>query len=91
MTKQERILLELAGQAKEEESTLWIGRVETQESGEYQVSVNARATTRQAVCSNGFAFASQVPGSDIRGEYVLVVASEYDDMAFIVGSSPYAI
>lgn len=91
MTKRERILEELAGQAKDEETTLWIGRVVGQEDGEYQISVNARPTAREAVCSNDFAFASQVPGADIRGEYVIAAASEYDDLAFIVGSSPYAV
>lgn len=68
----------------------WIGKIVGEENGEYLVSVNGREVPRSATSSNEFAFATQ--GSDSRiGEAVIVIASEKNDLATIVGSSPYII
>lgn len=83
-------MAQLAGEAKDEEVTLWIAKVTVDADGEYLATVNGRATPRQALASTEFAFASQGQGSKV-GEHVVLAASEHNDMAFIIGSSNYIL
>lgn len=90
MTKRDRKLEQMAGQAKDEQTQLWIGKITAELDGEFLATVNGRTVARQALASSDFAFASQGRGS-IVGENVIVAASELNDLCFIMGASPYIL
>lgn len=78
----------LADQAIARQEQIFIAQIQSGEPGEYQVRVNARKKPRPAVASNEFALNGEGFG---KGDEVLVLTSEENDMPTILGLSPWIL
>lgn len=87
-SNRDRLIEKYNGSAKQHEPAPFVAQLTAEENGMFTAVVHGREYGRPAVPSNEFAFGAQ--GAKV-GDYVIMIASDKNDMPVIVGLSPWIV